>query len=241
MHYSPVPVPEALSALALALVVAAVVLVRRRRRAPLGAGTTALLAFAALLGAWYVFNFGPWWFMERYLSPLLLLTLPWVATAFELARPRRGALGALAAVVLIANVPILAVLAAGDDTPPAWAARASNLGAHPNLNQTEQLAWIRAHVNPSCTVGGFEAGTLLYFRPRTVNLDGKVSHAALEAAQSGRTPDYVDRRRIDVLVDIESGIDRALRGRRDRWNLVEDLGRDEAWARAERQAACLTG
>ena len=96
----------------------------------------------------YISNFGPWWFMERYLAPVLLLAIPWLATALELRRPSPRALPALAAIVIAANVPVLAVLASGTGSPPAWAARDSNLGAHPNLNVTEQLAWIDDHVSP---------------------------------------------------------------------------------------------
>jgi hypothetical protein len=240
MHYTDFPFSEILSVLAIALVLVAVAFVRRRARAGAGAGTLALLCFLAFLGGWYVFNFGPWWFMERYLSPLMLLTIPWLAAAFELARPRRGALAGLAAVVLLTNVPVFAVLAGGPTwPPPAWSARDSNLGAHPNLNHESQLAWIRARIAPECVVGGFEAGTLLYFRDRTVNLDGKVNHDALEAARAGRSPEYVARRRIDVLVDIESGPPRALRGRFDQWRKVEDMGRYEAWVRRARESTCL--
>jgi 4-amino-4-deoxy-L-arabinose transferase-like glycosyltransferase len=241
MHFTPVPVSEVLAALAIALVIAAVAFTRRRARPPLGEGTTALIALAGFLAAWYVFKFGPWWFMERYLAPLLLLTIPWLATALELRRPRPRALGALAALVLVANVPVFAVLAGGSDEPPAWSARDSNLGAHANLNHTEQLAWIRRHVAPQCTVGGFEAGTLVYFRDNVVNLDGKVDHDALQARMDGRTPEYVDERGIDLIVDIESGPIRALRGHREQWRLVEDMGRYEAWVRTRRETACLTG
>ena len=241
MHYTALPVSEILSVLALLLVAAAVVLVRRRARPPLGAGTVALLTFVGLIGAFYVSSFGPWWFMERYLAPLLLLTIPWLATALELRRPRPRALAALAGVVLLANVPVFAVLASGSADPPAWTARDSNLGAHPNLNHTSQLAWTRANVAPACTVGAFETGTLLYFRDNTVNLDGKVDHDALEARLAGRSPQYVDERGIDVIVDIESGPARALAGRRAAWRKVEDMGRYEAWVRIGRKDTCLTG
>ncbi len=241
MHYTAIPVSEVLSVLALTLVAAAVVFLRRRSRPRLGAGSTALIAFVALLATFYVSSFGPWWFMERYLAPLLLLTIPWLATALELRRPSPRALAALAGVVLLANVPVLAVLATGSASPPAWTARDSNLGAHPNLNHTSQLAWTRANVAPACTVGAYETGTLLYFRPNTVNLDGKVDHDALEARLAGRSPEYVDRRGIDVLVDIESGPARALAGRQDGWRKVEDMGRYEAWVRIGREDACLIG
>ena len=240
MHAGAIPAIELLCAVAVLLVLGAAWRVRRRRSAPLGQGTVALIACCGFLLAWYVLNFGPFWFMERYLAPLLLLTVPFLATAFELSRPRPRALGVLAAVVLVANVPILAVLAGGPGwPPPAWAARDSNLGTHPNLNHLDQYAWVRANVAPGCVVGAYEAGTLVYFRDGVVNLDGKVDHDALAAREAGRSPAYVDARRVDVMVDIVSGIDRGLKGRRDGWRLVEAGWRYEAWVRRASEARCL--
>jgi hypothetical protein len=240
MHADALPLTELLCAVAVLIAIGAARYVRRRRTVPLGQGTVALLAFCGFLLAWYVLNFGPFWFMERYLAPLLLLTVPFLATAFELSRPRPRALAVLSAIVLVANVPILAVLAGGPDwPPPAWAARDSNLGAHPNLNHLDQYAWVREHVAPSCVVGAYETGTLVYFRDRSVNMDGKVDHEALEARDAGRSPEYLDSRRVDVMVDIASGIDRGLAGRRDAWRLVEAGWRYEAWIRRASEARCL--
>jgi len=240
MHADAIPLTELIAAIAVLLAIGAARHVRRRRTGPLGQGTLALVAFCAFLLAWYILNFGPFWFMERYLAPLLLLTVPFLATAFELSRPRPRALAALAGIVLVANVPILAVLAGGPEwPPPAWAARDSNLGAHPNLNHLDQYAWVRANVEPSCVVGAYEAGTLVYFRNGTVNMDGKVDHDALEARDAGRSPAYLDARRVDVMVDIASGIDRGLEGRRDAWRLVEAGRRYEAWVRRASEARCL--
>ena len=178
-----------LAGVALLLTAGAIRYVHRRRRMPLGSGTLALIGLCGVLGAWYTLNFGPWWFMERYLAPLLLLTIPFLASAFELSKPRPRALAVLAGVVLVANVPIFAVLAGGPSwPPPAWAARDTNLGTHTNLNYEDQYAWVRDHVRPGCVVGAFETGTLIYFRDHTVNLDGKVDHAALEARFAGRSP-----------------------------------------------------
>jgi hypothetical protein len=231
-----------LSGVAILLTLGAARYLRRRRRGPLGAGTAALTLFGGFLVAWYVLRFGPWWFMERYLAPLLLLTIPFLASALELSRPRPRALAVLAGVVLVANVPLFVVLAAGPSwPPPAWAARETNLGTHTNLNYEEQYAWVRAHVRLSCVVAAYETGTLIYFRDRTVNLDGKVDHAALQARLAGRGPDYVDARRVDVMMDIQSGIDRGLRGRLDQWRLVEAQWRYQAYVRTSREAACLRG
>jgi hypothetical protein len=229
-----------LAGVALLLTAGAVRYVRRRRREPLGSGTVALVLFGGFLLAWYILKFGPWWFMERYLSPLLLLTIPFLACALELSRPRPRALAVLAGVVIVANVPLFVVLAGGPHwPPPAWAARETNLGTHTNLNYEEQYAWVRQHVRPSCVVGAYETGTLVYFRDRTVNLDGKVDHDALAARLAGRSPQYVDQRHVDVMMDIPSGIDRGLRGHLDQWRLVELQWRYQAYVRDSRASACL--
>jgi hypothetical protein len=231
-----------LSGVALLLALGAARYVLRRRREPLGSGTLALMLFCGFLVYWYIAKFGPWWFLERYLAPLLLLTIPFLASALELSKPRRRAIPVLACVVLVANVPLFVVLAFGPSwPPPAWAARETNLGTHTNLNYEEQYAWVREHVNPQCVVAAYETGTLVYFRDRTVNMDGKVDHAALAARMAGKAPEYVDRRRVDVMMDIPSGIDRGLRGHLDQWRLVEAQWRYEAYVRSSREAACLRG
>src|SRR3712207_9582902 len=93
---------------------------------------------------------------------------------------------------------------------------------------------------PICRVGAFESGTLGYFHDDTVNLDGKVNRGALRAARSGTSPDYVDRMRIDVLVDIASGIRRATRGRTEAWRHVSSGRRYHAGVRRGREEACLS-
>jgi hypothetical protein len=242
LHDDAMVLSYVLAGVAVLLTIGAARYVLRRRREPLGAGTLALALFGGFLVTWYVVKFGPWWFLERYLAPLLLLTIPFLAAALELSRPRPRALAVLAGVVLVANVPLFVVLAGGPSwPPPAWAARETNLGTHTNLNYEEQFAWVRAHVRPECVVGAYETGTLIYFRDRTVNLDGKVDHAALEARFAGTAPEYVDRRRVDVMMDIPSGIDRGLRGHLDQWRLVEAQWRYQAYARTSREAACLRG
>ena len=90
-------------------------------------------------------------------------------------------------------------------------------------------------------VGAYETGTLVYFRDRTVNLDGKVDHEALRTRLAGRSPQYVDQRHVDVMMDIPSGIDRGLAGHLDQWRLVEMQWRYEAYVRLSREAACLIG
>jgi hypothetical protein len=232
MHTRNVPWVELVAAAGIALAVLAAVFVRRGRRAPLGAGTAALTLYTGFLIAWYVFAFGAWWFLDRYLAPVLVLAVPWLACALErFARDRRWPLPTLATVVVAANVPLLALLVSSPSwPPPEWSSRSSNLGSHLNLNHVFQLAWTREHVRPDCRIGAFESGTLGYFRDDVVNLDGKVNPDALQAKLDRRSPEYVQRAGIDVLFDIEAGIRRADASGRG-WTFVVDEGRYEAWVR----------
>jgi hypothetical protein len=100
----------------------------------------------------------------------------------------------------VLNLPLFGVLIAAPRRPPAWAAAAANTGTHPNLNW-DQTRWTLDHVRPGCRVGARETGTLLYFRPNTVNLDGKVNPAALKALGAHALGRYVDRAHVDVLID----------------------------------------
>ena len=230
MHLQPVPYTEILAIAGIALTALAVRYVRRGRRLPIGSGTLALAAYAGLLVGWYTLAFGSWWFLDRYLAPLLLVAVPWLACALE-RLGRRWTLPALTGVVLVANVPVLAVLLTAPHWPPPWwTSPASNLGSHPNLNHEFQLAWTRAHVREECRVGAFESGTLGYFREEVVNLDGKVNSAALRARRAGRSGEYVLRTGIDVMVDIPSEPLHSELGRRG-WRRVADMGRYETWVR----------
>jgi hypothetical protein len=194
------PLDTAIGAAAIVVVVAAVALVAvRARRLDLGLGTAALWLYLAALVAYYTLAQGSWWFQDRYLAAALLVAVPWLATAFEAVLPARAVLVS-AGLVAILNLPLFGVLIAAPRRPPAWAAAAANTGTHPNLNW-DQARWTLDHVRPRCRVGARETGTLLYFRPNTVNLDGKVNPAALEARGGHALSRYVDRAHIDVLID----------------------------------------
>ena len=193
---------------AIAIFLAALALVAARaRRLDVRLGTGALWLYLAFLVAYYTLGQGSWWFQDRYLAASLLVALPWLATAFEALLPARAVLPA-AGLVAVFNLPLFGVLIAAPRRPPAWAAPAANTGTHPNLNW-DQTRWTLRHVRPSCRVGARETGTLLYFRPNTVNLDGKVNPAALRAIATrrpGALSRYADRAHVDVLIDARVAI-----------------------------------
>lgn len=194
------PLDVAIAAAAIVVLVAALAFVAvRAGRLRLGLGTAALWLYLACLVAYYTFAQGSWWFQDRYLAAALLVAVPWLATAFEALLPARAVLVA-AGLLAILNLPLFGVLIAAPRRPPAWAAAAANTGTHPNLNW-DQTRWALDHVRPRCRVGARETGTLLYFRPNTVNLDGQVNSAALEARGGHELARYVDRVHVDVLVD----------------------------------------
>jgi hypothetical protein len=190
----------AVGALAVGVLACAVLAVRRRAgRLRPGPGTAALWVYVLFLVGYYTIAHGAFWFRDRYLAAVLVLAVPWLACAIEAYVPRR-ALPGLAIVVAALNLPLFGVLLAAPPTRPSWAATASNMGTHPNLNW-DQAAWTLEHVRPGCRVGAIESGTLLYFRDNTLNLDGKVNPAVLRARVNGTLGRYLDRAGVDVLID----------------------------------------
>jgi len=199
----------------IALAAAIAFVARRAGGLRLGTGTAALWVYVAFLIGYYTLVHGAWWFQDRYLSAMLIVAVPWLAIAMESLAPRRTLL-ALAVVVAALNLPLFGVLLDAPRTSPRWADPGANTGTHPNLNW-DQTTWALQHVRHDCRIGAIETGTMIYFRPNTLNLDGKVNRAALDARVAGRLPAYVDRARIDVLLDIRSGIAGATRGRDAEW------------------------
>jgi hypothetical protein len=237
LHERSVPLSELVALAGVLLVAAAWWSLPRRRAARAGPGTRALALYLIGLLAWYTLAFESWWFLDRYLAPVVLVTLPWLAAAGERwLRPR--AAYAIAAIVLLANVPLLAVLVAAPDTPPAWASRASNLGTHLNLNYAPQFTWTRANVRPGCPMAAFESGTLGHFRENAANLDGKVNPEALDFRRRHRSHEYVERIGARVIVDIPSGVDRAVGPNTAQWREVRRLGRFRVAVRRDSEA-CL--
>ena len=194
---------------------AVAVVARRAGGLHVGTGMAALWLYGAFLIGYYTLVHGRGGSRTGTWPRCVVVAIPWLASAIEAIVSRR-ALPALAVVVAALNLPLFAVLHDAPRTPPGWADPTTNTGTHPNLNW-DQTTWALTHVRPDCRIGAVETGTLVYFRPATLNLDGKVNRFALDAAIAGVLPDYVDDAGIDVLVDIPSGIERATRGPADEW------------------------
>ena len=63
------------------------------------------------------------------------------------------------------------------------------------------MEWVAENVDDEEWVGAVQTGTLGFFHDRTVNLDGKVNPAALEAREQDKIPEYVVRSDIAYVAD----------------------------------------
>lgn len=155
----------------------------------------AYLMFSALMIFYYGFLFGAGWFLSRYLSPLApLLITATVSVTLSLAGrlvPTRAAaatyaMGSLSLVLCLALLGRYLVPGVRDQ------------------GHFQVVHWVQENVPEETWIGAVQSGTLGYWHNRTINLDGKVNPAALQAIQTnGDVRDYVVHSRIDYLADWE--------------------------------------
>jgi hypothetical protein len=71
------------------------------------------------------------------------------------------------------------------------------------INQPSELylvgKWAISH--PSARIGMEQSGTAGFIAPNVINLDGKVNYAALLAKQKGDIGEYVEREKLDYIID----------------------------------------
>ncbi len=145
------------------------------------------IGFSGLIAVYPIF-FWVDWFYPRYFAPLLVVWIP-VLAVFLAAQPIVRRLS-----VVIA-LPLLAIFCAEDFI--------SLHTGHIATNHIVSAGYIRQFY-PEARVGAFQSGALGFFDPNVVNLDGKMNDEALHADGQHRLDEYLDRSRIDVLVDWEA-------------------------------------
>lgn len=59
------------------------------------------------------------------------------------------------------------------------------------------VEWVKDNVEDSVWIGAIQTGTLGFFHDRTINLDGKVNPAALNAAVNKQLPEYIVNQEFD--------------------------------------------
>ena len=147
----------------------------------------ALAATLFLLGLWYGLSSFAVWFYSRYLAAGALLGVTTLAVAAAPIAARRPALAGLVGLVLLAPVLTLAVLA--------W----HGSGLYGTILFRDQLALVQRLVPPDDVVAAGQSGTLGFFRPHVVNMDGKVNPAV--HAYAGHPWDYLAEHDIHWFVD----------------------------------------
>ncbi|MCO6450792.1 MAG: glycosyltransferase family 39 protein [Caldilineales bacterium] len=137
--------------------------------------------FTMTICIFYGLFFNAPWFLSRFLSPLspsfVILTIG--LAAYVMRFLWRIPLGRVA-VILPAFLTLIVV--------------------HMNIQaytwgdyhmHFQVIEWVEENVPDDVWVAAIQTGTLGYFHERTINLDGKVDPAALEARITGQTEDYV--------------------------------------------------
>lgn len=163
-----------------------------RRGGPFLVVIWAYTVYSVGIFSYYSFEFGAPWFLSRYFAPLApLLIVAAVSVIRDLfsafGRYRDVALSAagIASVVLCAALLIRLLL--------------------PGVREQghfQVVDWVDENVADEVWVGAVQTGTLGYWHDRTINLDGKVNPAALEALLTeGDVLDYVLRTDIEYLAD----------------------------------------
>ncbi len=128
-----------------------------------------MIAFAAVLAAWYCASSWASHFYVRYLAPLIpVATLAAAFAAWRLTRGRTGPVAAACAALVLAFAFVVVALHQG-----------RVFGR--NDFYAEQLALVRRHVPDAEWVASGQTGTLGYFRDHVLNLDGKVNPEAFAA------------------------------------------------------------
>lgn len=163
-----------------------------RRGGPFLPVIWAYTLYAVGIFTYYSFEFGAPWFLSRYFAPLApLLIVAAVSVAHDLFSAFGRHRELVRSVVGIAALVLCAVLLARLLLP----------GVR-EQGHFQVVDWVEENVPDEVWVGAIQTGTLGYWHDRTINLDGKVNPAALEALLTeGDVLDYTLRTEIEYLVD----------------------------------------
>lgn len=149
-----------------------------------------------LLGIWYWLSSFAFWFYSRYLAPASLPVAVGLGLALAELIHRRPRLAVAALPLAVIPVVALAGLA--------W----FGLGVYGNMMFWEQVQLVRSVVPEEDLVAAGQAGTLNFFRPHVVNLDGKVNPEVF--AYRDHLWDYLALKKIHWFVDWPWYVEKAL-------------------------------
>lgn len=156
-----------------------------------------LLVAGALLIAGYLIFIIPQWYITRYLSPLILLTIFYSSAFWLRYLGRKPAVLAAVSITLLAGALLMNIMSA--------LVRMRNPVEHLPLYRFQNMDWIRKNIPRDKAIGAFQSGIYEYYLApegwTVKNLDGRVSLAALRALRDGRLDKYLQEQKIVYLID----------------------------------------
>lgn len=188
---------------ALAAVLTLLALIFAAMRSSRGERTWAPSSSAVLsawgLGLWVLpfLYFTFFWaahFYPRYTAPLTILSLLVLGAAIARLplRVRRAATLAAFVVFACAN---------------AWAAWNTHHRGGIGDGHSVAAGYVARNLPKESRVGAFQSGVVGFYNENVINLDGKVNVEALAAIRTKQIEEYLDRARIDYVIDWEGVID----------------------------------
>lgn len=196
------PIPESMEpstpvivvSLAVVFAVSAIFLFGVLRRGSIARHVVATYtAFAVIMSVYYGLYFGAGWFLSRYLAPvapLLIIAMFYAALAIS-TRITPKFVGGLMTGAALASLALSTALLIRYHVPGVK-----------EQGHFQVVDWVDENIEPETWLGAVQTGTLGYWHDRTINLDGKVNPAALNALLTeGNVLNYVLESPAQYLVD----------------------------------------
>jgi hypothetical protein len=197
----------------------------RRRLLPL----VPLAAYCLSLILFYSWFFAATWFIKRYLAPIDALATVAEATLAVLLLERVLAARVRWRLVAVAVVLLLAVPLARRHVTDLRDLR----DPEPIPTYARHYALVR-DLPASARVASLQTGVLSYFRPTTINLDGKMNRDALTAVRSGTLLDYTLGQDIEYVVEWEWWLDRYMPPEFDQhFEVIRSILEERLWRRKD--------
>lgn len=143
-----------------------------------------ITACIVLIGS-YILTFSATWFFTRYFAPLLLVSVLILGLFFSSMHAKYRAFMRMVIIILI--LPLFTVIIL------------LQRGTFQSDFINNQIFLVQQHVPPDSKVAAFQTGTLGFFRPHIVNLDGKVNPDAV--TYRAHLLEYVQQNRVEWLCD----------------------------------------
>ncbi|MBX9741515.1 MAG: hypothetical protein K2X62_15680 [Beijerinckiaceae bacterium] len=192
---------EPLAALAatLALLALIVAAMRSSRGERTWAPSSSAILSAWGLGLWVLpfLYFTFFWaahFYPRYTAPLAILSL--VVMGAAVARMPEGVRRAMTAGAFVAFASV-----------NVWAAWKTHHRGGISDGHSVAAGYVARNLPKDSRIGAFQSGVVGFYNDNVINLDGKVNVEALAAIRKKQIEEYLDRARVDYVIDWEGVID----------------------------------